>query len=65
MGVVAKGDNWKQRKRMATMSMKNHMEEAAARDRTPLQNIERICKNCGFKARYPFIRCPECNQLQD
>ena len=23
------------------------------------------CKKCGFKARYQFIRCPECNELQN
>lgn len=64
MGLVRKGDNERQRKRMASMSMKDHMEDAAARDRIPLQNEEKICKKCGFKARYPFIRCPECNEMQ-
>ncbi len=62
MGISQKAFNWKQRKRANTMSMKDHMEEAAARDRTPLQNNEKVCKSCGFKARYPFIRCPECGQ---
>ena len=22
------------------------------------------CQSCGFKARYQFIRCPECNEVQ-
>lgn len=22
------------------------------------------CQKCGFKARYKFIRCPECNEVQ-
>lgn len=25
---------------------------------------EIICKNCGFKTRYKFLRCPECNEVQ-
>ena len=25
---------------------------------------EQICKHCGFKARYQFVRCPECNREQ-
>jgi len=64
MGLVRKGDNEKQRKRMAIQSMKDHMESRAAAERIPLQNEEKLCKKCGFKARYPFIRCPECNQMQ-
>ncbi|KHO48373.1 MAG: hypothetical protein QT00_C0001G0391 [archaeon GW2011_AR5] len=33
----------------------------------PNKNIttsEVICKKCGFKARYKFFRCPECNEPQ-
>lgn len=33
----------------------------------PDKNIttsEVICKKCGFKARYKFLRCPECNEVQ-
>lgn len=22
------------------------------------------CQSCGFKARYKFVRCPECNEIQ-
>lgn len=29
-----------------------------------LDNKQRICQKCGFKAYYPFIRCPECNEIQ-
>jgi lipopolysaccharide biosynthesis regulator YciM len=25
---------------------------------------EIICLKCGFKARYQFVRCPECNHVQ-
>ena len=24
---------------------------------------EVVCQSCGFKARYRFIRCPECNKV--
>ena len=23
------------------------------------------CQKCGFKARYQFYRCPECNEAQE
>ena len=26
---------------------------------------EQICKFCGFKARYKFLRCPECQKSQE
>ena len=25
---------------------------------------EVTCQKCGFKARYKFFRCPECNEMQ-
>jgi len=25
---------------------------------------EVTCAKCGFKARYTFIRCPECNEVR-
>lgn len=65
MGVVAKGDNWKQRQKMRYMSMKDRMEEKAAQERPPPTREEVKCKYCGFKARYKFIRCPECNREQE
>lgn len=64
MGVVRKGDNEKQRKRMRYMSMKDRMEAAAAQERSPPTRDVVTCQKCGFKARYPFIRCPECNEVQ-
>lgn len=33
-------------------------------EQSPLDNKERICQRCGFKARYPFVRCPQCNEIQ-
>lgn len=65
MGLVNKGFNEQQRKRMAKMSMKERMEEKAAQERTPPTRDEVKCKYCDFKARYKFLRCPECNRLQE
>ena len=65
MGVVKKGDNWRQRKRIATMSMNEIMENKAIQERTPPTRNEVKCKKCGFKARYQFVRCPECNEVQN
>ncbi len=64
MGLVEKGINEKQRKRMRYMSMKDRMEGAAAQEKTPPSRDEVVCKHCGFKARYKFYRCPECNEVQ-
>ena len=63
MGLVRKGDNEKQRKRAATISMKSIMEEKATQEKTPPSRDELTCAKCGFKARYAFIRCPECNEV--
>lgn len=58
MGVSQKGFNEAQRKRLF-----KHYEKK----QTLPENIttsEIICSNCGFKARYKFLRCPECNAEQ-
>lgn len=31
---------------------------------TPPSRDEVVCQKCGFKARYKFVRCPECNEVQ-
>ena len=64
MGVSQKAFNWHQRKRANTMSMKNRMEGQAALERAPPTRDVIQCKACGFKVRYPFIRCPECNEVR-
>ncbi len=62
MGLVRKGENEKQRKRMQYMSMKDLMEEKAAQERSPPTREEVKCPSCGFHARYQFLRCPECGK---
>ncbi|MBI4167710.1 MAG: hypothetical protein HY515_02020 [Candidatus Aenigmarchaeota archaeon] len=64
MGLVRKGDNEQQRKRMAKMSMRDQMMERAAQERQAPTRDEIKCHSCGFKAHYQFIRCPECNEVQ-
>ena len=61
-GLVNKGVNEKQRNRMRSMSMKERMEEAAAREKGEITTSEVICKYCRFKARYKFHRCPQCGK---
>ena len=56
MGVSQKAFNEQQRKRLL-----KHYE----RKETLPENItteEVVCKSCGFKARYQFIRCPQCGE---
>ena len=64
MGVSQKAFNWNQRKRLNTMSMKDRMEGLAAQERAAPTRDEIKCRQCGFRARYAFVRCPECNEMQ-
>ena len=65
MGLIKKGENEQQRKRMNKGLGKIFFEERAAQERAPPHRDEVICKHCGFKARYQFIRCPECDAMQE
>ena len=63
--ATTRADNNKARKKLARSGiMREFFEDRAAQERNPLQNEERICQKCSFKARYPFVRCPECNEVQ-
>lgn len=58
MGVSQKAFNEKQRRRAFSGSFKS---------RELPENVTKeliVCKNCGFKARYEFVRCPECEELR-
>ncbi len=72
MGLVRKGENEKQRKRMNSMSRYSfsslmvrpeHMMEERKEWNANITTDEVICPHCGFKARYQFIRCPQCNEI--
>ena len=64
MGVSQKAFNYNQRKRIQKMSMKERMEAQANADKPPPTRDEVKCEKCGFKAKYQFVRCPECNEVQ-
>ena len=63
--VGARDANIKARQKLAKGGvMKNFFEDKASQEKTPPTRDEVICKSCGFKARYKFLRCPECNEIQ-
>ncbi len=62
--VRTRADNRRARFRIYSQSMKDLMEEKASQERPPPTRDEIKCQSCGFKARYKFIRCPECNEVQ-
>ena len=60
MGVSQRAANDKIKKRMFNSSLstkRENLPDSVTRD-------EVKCSACGFKARYQFLRCPECNELQ-
>ncbi len=56
MGVSQKAFNENQRKRL--------LKHYDRKDNLPenITTAEVVCANCGFKARYQFIRCPHCDE---
>jgi len=46
-------------------SWKQSQEQEDIVNKQPVNFDESTCKSCGFKARYKFIRCPECNEVQE
>jgi len=59
--IGSKAVNRNQRFRLIKMKMEKMFEN---KGEITVTTAEVICKSCGFKARYKFIRCPECNQIQ-
>lgn len=53
-----------QRKRAVGQRMKDLMEGAAAREKTPPTRDTVTCSECGFKAPYRFLKCPACEAVQ-
>ena len=71
MGLVRKGENERQRKKMNKSRYgfsklmtrpENMMEQKDDTVLAPPTRDEVKCEKCGFKARYQFIRCPECGR---
>jgi len=57
-------DNRKARFRINSQSAKDFFEEKANAERSQPTREEVICKNCGFKTRYKFFKCPSCDSEQ-
>lgn len=51
-----------QRFRLIKMKMGKMYENKGTT--SEITTSEVICKYCGFKVRYRFLRCPECNEVQ-
>jgi len=58
MGVSQKAAKDKQRKRI----FKHYDRKQSLPDN--ITTGELTCQSCGFKARYKFIRCPHCDEVQ-
>ena len=59
MGVSQRAADDKQRKRL----FRHYDKKETLPDNITTAQV--TCKKCGFKARYQFIRCPECNEVQE
>lgn len=57
-GVSGKFSREKQRKRVFS-----HFDKKESLP-TDITTSEVTCPHCGFKARYSFIRCPECEKVR-
>ena len=42
------------------LAQMNRDKEHESAERTEITTLEQTCPQCGFKARYKFIRCPIC-----
>ena len=62
MGVSSRADRDHQRKRMLAMKMSDVFEKKEYPENITTNEVK--CQKCGFKTRYKFIRCPECNEVQ-
>ena len=60
--VRGRAFNQKQRKRMREMKLEDSLNKKG--EYAEITTSQIICKNCGFKTRYQFFRCPQCNAEQ-
>jgi rubrerythrin len=58
MGVSQRAAKDKQRKRI----FKHYNKNATLPDNITTSEV--VCSKCGFKARYNFLRCPQCDEVQ-
>ncbi|MBS3056202.1 MAG: hypothetical protein J4473_02075 [Candidatus Aenigmarchaeota archaeon] len=59
----SKAVNRNQRFRLIKMKMEKVFDKNDCIPST-MTTSEIICHKCGFRARYKFLRCPECNSEQ-
>ncbi|MBI2578343.1 MAG: hypothetical protein HYW26_01385 [Candidatus Aenigmarchaeota archaeon] len=70
--IASRAANRKQRQKMhmskysfsKLMVRPENMMEERDIEIAPPSREEMKCLSCGFKARYKFFRCPECNEIQ-
>ena len=54
--------------RFATMDrtkVRDYIERVVVNSTKTIERKDTKCQKCGFTAHYTFIRCPECNHLQE
>lgn len=60
--IRSKHDNYVNRARVLKRKMSEIFENKEYN--AEITTSEVVCQSCGFKARYKFLRCPECNEVQ-
>jgi len=60
--IGVKAANRDQRFRLIKMKMEKMFENKG--ETAEITTSEVKCHSCGFKARYKFLRCPNCNMEQ-
>jgi len=64
--VVKIGGKWnyKRFKELGRPSVNEYRRRVVDDSNKKVTNTEITCHKCGFKARYKFVRCPECEELR-
>lgn len=56
------GWNYKRFKLLGRPTVDEYRTRVIDESNKKVENVEVVCKSCGFKARYKFFRCPACGQ---
>ncbi len=59
--IASKAASRDQRFRMIKMKINKMFENKGEIKEVTMDEVK--CSNCGFKARYQFVRCPQCDEL--
>jgi len=60
-----KYDNIRRRVQADQRDKESRMNQREIKDYGEINTKEMICKHCGFKAKYKFLRCPNCEKKQE